>query len=152
MDGVHLSIDDTMAKIEEQKWLIGSNIQEIPKPFIDEMVKTCGGCKFGQQSTHISGEGRSFRQYTEHHKIPVSEKDEFLNNLKATYSVCLKPIYKYSRVFPNAFTVFIYVCHRGTRFSGKNLNMIIIPICKDYVPLQNMLGANLQSKSYAQMT
>ena len=34
-----------MTKIGEQKWLIGSNIQGIPKPFIDEMVKTCGGCK-----------------------------------------------------------------------------------------------------------
>ena len=37
----HLSVDETMAKIGERKWLIGSNIQGIPKPFIDEMVKTC---------------------------------------------------------------------------------------------------------------
>ena len=118
VDGFHLSIDDTMAKIEERKWLIGSNIQGIPKPFIDEMVETCGGCKFGDQSTDTSGEGRYFRQYTEHHKIPVAEQEEFMNNLKATYSVCLKPIHKYSRVLPNASTVFIYVCHRGTRFSG----------------------------------
>ena len=44
-----------------------------------------------------------------------------MNNLKATYFVCLKPIHKYSRVLPNASTVFIYVCHRGTRFSGKKL-------------------------------
>ena len=119
VDGFHLSVDDTMAKIGEQKWLIGSNIQEIPKPFIDEMVKTYGGCKFGDQNTHTSGEGRSFRQYTEHHKIPVVEQEEFMNNLKATYSVCLKPIHKYSRVLPNASTIFIYVCHRGTRFSEK---------------------------------
>ena len=85
------------------------------------MVKNCGGCEFGQQGTYTSGEGRSFRQYTEHHKISVAEKKEFMNNLKATYSVCLKPIHKYSRVLPNAFTVFIYVCHQGTRFLGKEL-------------------------------
>ena len=115
------SVDDTMAKIGEQKWLIESNIQGIPKPFIDEIVKTCGGCKFGQQSTHTSGEGRSFRQYTEHHKIPIAEKEEFMNNLKVTYSVYLKSIHKYSRVLPNASTVFICVCHRCTRFLGKKL-------------------------------
>ena len=74
VDGFHLSVDDTMAKIGEQKWLIGSNIQGIPKPFIDEMVKTCGGCGFGDQSTHTSGEGRFFRQYTEHHKILVANR------------------------------------------------------------------------------
>ena len=44
-----------------------------------------------------------------------------MNNLKATYSVCLKPIHKYSRVLPYASTVFIYVCHRGTKFLEKNL-------------------------------
>ena len=111
VEGFHLSIDDTMAKIDEQKWLIGSNIQGIPKPFINKMVKTCGGCEFGQQSTHTSNEGRSFRQYIEHHKIPIAEKEEFMNNLKAIYSVCLKPIHKYSRMLPNASTVFIYVSH-----------------------------------------
>ena len=121
VDGVHLSVDNTMAKIGERKWLIQSNIQGIPKSFIDEMVKTYGGCEFRQQSTHTSSEGRSFRQYTKHHKIIVVEKEEFMNNLKATYFVCLKPIHKYSRVLPNASTVFIYVCHRGTRFSGKKL-------------------------------
>ena len=44
-----------------------------------------------------------------------------MNNLKVTYSVCLKPIHKYSRVLPNASTVFIYVCHRCMRFSEKKL-------------------------------
>ena len=101
--------------------MIGSNIQGIPKPFIDEMVKTYGECEFGQQSSHTSGEGRSFRQYTEHHKIPITEKEEFMNNLKATYSVCLKPIHKYSRVLPNASTIIIYMYHRGTRFLEKEL-------------------------------
>ena len=46
-----------MAKIGEWKWLIGSNLHGIPKPFIDEMVKSCRGCKFGQQNIHTSGEG-----------------------------------------------------------------------------------------------
>ena len=85
------------------------------------MVKTCGGCKFGQQSSHTSDEGRSFKQHMEHHKILATKKEEFINNLKATYSICLKPIHKYSRMLPNASTVFIYMCHQGTRFLGKKL-------------------------------
>ena len=110
-----------MAKIGERKWLIRSNIQGIPKPFIDKMMKTCGVCKFGEQSTHIGSGGHSFRQYTKHHKILVAEKEEFMNNLKATYSICLKPIHKYSRVLSYASTVFIYICHRDTKFLEKNL-------------------------------
>ena len=44
-----------------------------------------------------------------------------MNNLKATYFVCIKPIHKYSRVLPYASTMFIYVCHQSTKFLEKNL-------------------------------
>ena len=111
-----------MAKMWEWKWLIESNIQSIPKPLIHKMVKTCKGCKFGQKSTHTSGRVRSFRQYMEHQKFLVIEKKEFMNNLKVTSSIGLKPIYKYSRVLPYASTVFIHVCHQGTKSLKKNLD------------------------------
>ena len=105
VDGCHLSIEDTLAKIAEQKWLIGNNIQRFPKQFIEEVVKVCAGYKFEEQRS------RSMRQYSEHYIVPHVHKKDFLNQLKATHYVCLKSIHQYSRALPYASIVFIFVCH-----------------------------------------
>ena len=74
-----------------------------------------------------------------------------MNNLKATYSVCLKPVHKYSRVLLNASTIFIYMCHRGTRFSGKkpeyDLHTNKLRQCSIAKHVEYKFGI----KSYAQM-
>ena len=108
-----MSIQDTLAKIAEQKWLIGNNIQGLPKPFIEEVVKVCAGCEFGEQRS------RSMRQYLEHYVVPHVPKEDFLNQLKVTHFVCLKCIHQYCRALPYASIVFISVCHRGTTWMGK---------------------------------
>ena len=84
------------------------------------MVKTCRGCKFGQQSIHTGSGDHSFSLYMKQYKILVAKK-EFINNLEARYSIYLKSIHRYFRVLLYASIVFIYMCHQSTKFLRKNL-------------------------------
>lgn len=68
----------THSTIVEQGWLIGAQINSIPRPFIEEFIKRCQGCEFGQQRgvrrmVPIT-EPRQYRQYMSHYTMSRVKK------------------------------------------------------------------------------
>ena len=61
VDRSHFSIEDTLAEIEERKWLIENNIQGLSKSFNKNIIKTCVNYKLGRQRTHTSTPNHSFK-------------------------------------------------------------------------------------------
>jgi len=105
----HRTYKETVAKIEEEGWIVGTQLNGIPNPFIEKVISSCSVCHYGHQAHERTV--HRLRQYNAKYTMPLGEVEAFLNNLKAQHLVRLKPIHRYPRVKPLASNVIIYVCH-----------------------------------------
>jgi len=105
---IYETYKETIAKISEG-WLVGTQMSDIPKPFIEKVISSCLGCHL-EQPVH-KRTVRSFRRYTTRYIMPLAKEEGFLNNLKAQHSVRLMSIHQYRVVRPYPSTMRIYVCH-----------------------------------------
>ena len=113
----HLTYKDTTLQIGNAGWLVGAQMNGIPKPFIEKVINSCSRCHLGEQREERGV--RRYRQYPERYSMPLAELEGFMNNLMAQNSVLLKPIHRYRRVTPYPHEMVIYICHRGRKFQGK---------------------------------
>jgi len=87
----HETYKETIARIGEEGWLVGTQMNGIQKPFIEKVISLCSDCHLGQQAHERMV--RPFRRYTTRYTMPLAEDEGFLNNLKTQHLVRLMPIH-----------------------------------------------------------
>lgn len=126
LENIHQSLKKTMSNIANQGWLVGAHLNGMPRLYIEEVIKECSSCDYGQKRSErvisVNTRSRGYREYNEHYTIPIGEKENFIQDIKAKHVVHLKLIQVYKKVRPYAAKVSIYVCHRGREFRGKKID------------------------------
>jgi len=114
----HEAYKDTTLRIREKGWLVGIQVNDIPKSFIEMVISSCFSCHLKHPSHERTI--RSFRWYTSKYTMPLAEEKMLLNNIRAQHMVRLQPNGNDNQVRPYPIKVKKYVCHQGRKFQGKS--------------------------------